>query len=125
MISEGHARALLAIGDERLMLQCYKQVLKENASVRRTEELVRSYREAIGTYRGKKGAHSRLIQTPQIAKWQTSLQQAFERPSNVVLQRSMRQTKVVIALRGNPDDTQADLDRILQIAQLPPDDDGI
>jgi hypothetical protein len=37
----------------------------------------------------------------------------------------MRQTKVVIALRGNPDDTQADLDRILQIAQLPPDDDGI
>jgi len=41
LISEGHARALLALKDQREAIDVYKTVLKEHASVRETEELVR------------------------------------------------------------------------------------
>lgn len=42
-VSEGVARALLAIKDHQLMIEVYKKLLRENASARRAEELVRKY----------------------------------------------------------------------------------
>lgn len=47
LISEGHARALAGIIDPRLMVEAYKIVLKEKASVRRTEEIARRMRKKI------------------------------------------------------------------------------
>jgi ParB family transcriptional regulator, chromosome partitioning protein len=47
LISEGHARALSGIGDTRLMIEAYKIVLKEKASVRRAEEIARRMRKKI------------------------------------------------------------------------------
>lgn len=47
LISEGHARALAGIADTRLMIEAYKIVLKEKASVRRTEEIARRMRKKI------------------------------------------------------------------------------
>lgn len=41
LISEGHARALLGLKDQRECFETYKTVLKRHASVRLTEELVR------------------------------------------------------------------------------------
>ncbi len=47
LISEGHARALSGISDTRLMIEAYKIVLKEKASVRRTEDIARRMRKKI------------------------------------------------------------------------------
>jgi ParB family chromosome partitioning protein len=47
LITEGHARALSSILDTRLMIEAYKIVLKENASVRRAEEIARRMRQKI------------------------------------------------------------------------------
>jgi len=47
LISEGHARALSGISDSRLMIEAYKIVLKEKASVRRAEEIARRMRNKI------------------------------------------------------------------------------
>ena len=47
LISEGHARALGGIPDTRLMIEAYKIVLKEKASVRRAEEIARRMRKKI------------------------------------------------------------------------------
>ena len=47
MITEGHARALCSIGDTRLMIEAYKMVLKEKASVRRAEDIARRMRRKI------------------------------------------------------------------------------
>ena len=47
LISEGHARALSGIADTRLMIEAYKIVLKEKASVRRAEEIARRMRKKI------------------------------------------------------------------------------
>lgn len=40
-ISEGHARAIAGLGDMKLMVDAYKTILSENASVRRAEDLAR------------------------------------------------------------------------------------
>lgn len=42
--TEGHARALSALEDPRLIIEAYKEVLKRNLSVRGTEEFVRRFR---------------------------------------------------------------------------------
>lgn len=47
LISEGHARALSGISDTRLMIEAYKIVIKEKASVRRAEEIARRMRKKI------------------------------------------------------------------------------
>ncbi len=47
LISEGHARALSGIGDTRLMVEAYKVIIKENASVRRAEDIARRMRQKI------------------------------------------------------------------------------
>lgn len=47
LITEGHARALSGIGDTRLMIEAYKIVLKEKASVRRAEEIARRMKKKI------------------------------------------------------------------------------
>ena len=47
LISEGHARALSGIGDTRLMIEAYKIILKEKASVRRAEDIDRRMRKKI------------------------------------------------------------------------------
>lgn len=41
LISEGHARALISIKDQRECVEVYKKVLRSHASVREVEELVR------------------------------------------------------------------------------------
>jgi ParB family chromosome partitioning protein len=47
LITEGHARALAGIGDTRLIIEAYKIILKERASVRRAEEISRRMKKKI------------------------------------------------------------------------------
>ncbi len=117
VISEGHARALLTIQDEKTMVECYKQVLKESASVRRTEELARRYKSALGQTSSVRNAGKQVIVSDDIERWQKSLQKVFQPQSEVKLVRSSRLTKLTIVLRGNPDKTQQDLDKILLLAK--------
>lgn len=47
LITEGHARALSNIGDTRLIIEAYKIILKEKASVRRAEDIARRMKKRI------------------------------------------------------------------------------
>lgn len=47
-ISEGHARAIAGLGDVKLMVDAYKTILSESASVRRAEDLARRLKAAAG-----------------------------------------------------------------------------
>jgi len=41
VISEGHVRPLISIGDDKLMLELFKKILRENSTVRETEDMAR------------------------------------------------------------------------------------
>lgn len=121
MISEGHARALASIEDERLMIEAYKIIMKENGSVRRAEDLARRMKASKGDTNGAAHSvtpgHKPYIVSKQIDEWAHMLQKAFGDHSKVKLTRSRRETKVVIALKGDPEKTQEKLDLILKIAE--------
>lgn len=41
VITEGHVRPLISLGDPKLMLELFKKILKDNLTVRQTEEIAR------------------------------------------------------------------------------------
>lgn len=115
-ITEGHARALMGLKNEKAMVECYKMVLKQGASVRETEELVRRFKDSIGEAPSKVGRNTNL-QTDLSSKWAEQLSKAFHPKTKVKLTRSEKQTKVTIVLKGDPDATQTDLEKILALAK--------
>lgn len=118
-ISEGHARAIGGIEDEKLMVECYKIILKENASVRRAEELARLYNNRQTGDRADKG-RPLYIPDAEIAKWQKKFTSLFQTKSSFKLIRSNRQTRISITLHGGPEQTQVDLEKILAFADKGP-----
>lgn len=117
-ITEGHARALSGINNQEAMIACYKRVLKENASVRRTEELVRRFKNNEQLDKKDDGRGRPLTQDEQqVAVWEQQLQQYFSNQSNLKVVRSRKQTKVTIVLEGSPDKTQADLEKLMRIVK--------
>lgn len=53
-VDMGHARALLSIEDPTMQLKIYNQIIKEGLSVRRVEELAKSYKDGVPVPEKKK-----------------------------------------------------------------------
>jgi ParB family chromosome partitioning protein len=115
LITEGHARALSGIDDTRLMIEAYKLVLKEGASVRRAEEIARRLKKEFGQKPSPMGGPKLLI-SDEIVSMQKRLSAAFGDKYTVKLTRSKRETKVLIKLKGSPEDTDELLHKILSLA---------
>lgn len=47
VITEGHVRPLISLGDQKLMLDLFKKILRENSTVRDTEELARQVKGEV------------------------------------------------------------------------------
>lgn len=115
-ITEGHARALGGIKNESRMIDCYKIILKEGASVRRAEELSRRYKKEAKQKISHKGRH--LTQDDeQLVEWQKKFRLIFNTESKLKVSRSQRQTRVSITLSGSPQQTQKDLEKIIALAE--------
>lgn len=115
LITEGHARALAGIPDVRIMIEVYKILLKEGGSVRRAEELARRYRDKIGDKMTGRPDQQYIVseQIDQIqAKIYQTVSQAVKK-AKVSLTRSRVETKLVIALKGSPEETEPILQKIV------------
>lgn len=114
-ITEGHARAIMSIPDEKLQIECFKLVLKENSSVRRTEELARRLRDQLENPDEDPNATDKPIyfEDDRIKSWQSSFQQHLHSKTKLKLMRTNRATRLTISLLGSPESTQEDLDRIV------------
>ncbi len=116
LITEGHARALSGIGDTRLMIEAYKMVLRESASVRRAEEIARSLKKAKGSKRSQKMTKRSFILSEEIDLMQQKIQTSLGEKSRVSLVRTARETRITIKLKGNPEETDEALQKIMKIA---------
>lgn len=47
VITEGHVRPLISLGDSKLMLDLFKKILKDNSTVRQTEEFARQAKSEV------------------------------------------------------------------------------
>jgi len=115
LITEGHARALQGIHDKSRMIEAYKQVMKENASVRRTEEIarrVRSMMEMDSNENIKVTANNRIVYHEELDRWRDDMAKSLGAKSRVKLTQTQRQTKLVIMLDGSPEEVK---ERLLKV----------
>ncbi len=116
LINEGHARAIGGIDDPHTMIEVYKKILKTNASVRQAEQLARIAKEKLGQEQ-----YTKKVEKPsqevidEVVVWEAQLKRLLASKSMVKLQRSRSQTKITITLKGSPDKTQRDLEKIMAI----------
>ena len=102
VISEGHVRPLISLGDHKLMLELFKRILKENSTVRQTEDLARRMKGEVQ----KNEPRSRIDQLyvpeqDEMAK-QIQEKQHFDK---VEIYQSSKLARVTVVLRGNPEKT--------------------
>jgi len=116
--SEGHARALAALEDPRLIIDTYKEVLKRNLSVRGTEELVRRLRvkQGIGPKKGSDVISMHIV-SDEIDKVQSDLLAALSKRADktqVKCTQTGKRVKLEMLIEGDPSKTTLILEDLRQ-----------
>jgi ParB family chromosome partitioning protein len=112
LINETQARAILAAGGDREMIDCYRQVVKEGASGARALALARFYKERINA--AVSPVHRKNYDR-RGQMWQGFLQEKLKTQASLNLTSSSRGTRIVIMLKGKADEREADLEKIMKI----------
>lgn len=114
LITEGHARALAAIEDSKLIVEAYKIILKESGSVRRAEELSRKMRAQSGHAPRAQGGRAAHEVSEEIEHIRKAIEDVLgPKPAAVVrLSRSRAETRLVLILKGNKEETEERLQKI-------------
>lgn len=116
LITEGHARALAAINDNRLMVEAFKMVLRENASVRRAEDIARRINASQGTAKQQTPTivFSELLDRMREDIERKMTEEIEGKPQKAVIKlgRSRIETRLVIILKGTPEETDKRLEKI-------------
>lgn len=99
VITEGHVRPLLSLGDHKLMLEVFKTILKDNYTVRQTEELARKIK---GDIQKKEPTNIKTqLWIPEQDQMAKEIQEKYE-ADDVDIKQSGRQVKIVIIMKGEP-----------------------
>lgn len=99
-ITEGHARAIAGLGEVKLMVEAYKIILSESASVRRAEDLARRMKAQMD----KKPAHRvERIHSDELDTMAKDLAQSVN--GLVKITQSKVEARLVFVIRGNLETT--------------------
>lgn len=102
-LKEGHARAILALEDEREQLELARKIIEEDLTVRAIEEII------YGGQRKKRGRSLKLKTRPvEISQAETALKRRLG--TAVTIQRGLKRGKISIQFYGD-----SDLTRILEL----------
>lgn len=108
--TEGHARALLALEDPKLMVDAYKILLKQNASVRGAEELSRRMKNQKG--REVKDEITK-IESPEVEKMEKELSSVLN--GKVKISQSKIGVRMAIAMYGPVSETTLKLQTVVSV----------
>lgn len=111
VISEGHARALAAIPDKQQMIEAYKIILREGGSVRRAEELSRRFKKTMHKSKPSDGFDTKTV-NEWIDSMANEIQSSIGKNAHVKMRRSRIETAIHIVLKGNPEETEAQIQQI-------------
>lgn len=103
-ISEGHARAIAGLGEIKLMVDAYKTILSESASVRRAEDLARRLKAQYNKTPGHKVERIHSDELDEIAK---DLAQSVN--GLVKITQSKVEARLVFVIRGSLEQTSKTL----------------
>lgn len=109
VITEGHVRPLISLGDQKLMLEVFKKILRDNSSVRQTEELARQIK---GEVQQKEPIQTKdQLYVPE----QDAMAKAIEDKygfEKVSIFQSSKLARITVVMKGEPQETSEKLKQI-------------
>lgn len=112
VITEGHVRPLISLGDPKLMLELFKKILKENSTVRDTEEFARQAKGELETKQTRNKIHKLWV--PELDEMAKKLEEKLSF-NKVAISQSRTQAKVSIVIKGDVDVTGPKLKAIYEL----------
>lgn len=112
VITEGHVRPLISIGDPKLMLAAFKKILVEGISVRGAEEVARQVKSEVQ----KKEPHKRgdKIYIPEQDQMADELKNRYQF-HKVQFFQSGKEGRIQIVIKGDEEETTERLKKIYDI----------
>lgn len=107
IVTEGHIRALAAIEEPNQMVEALRQILREEGSVRRAEELAREYKSKANI---KPRGTEEKIHSEELVQMDNDLNAHLE--AKVKTSQSMREARMMIIIKGNMEHTGSLLRKI-------------
>ena len=111
VITEGHVRPLISIGDQKLMLQAFKRILVEGISVRGAEEVARQLKSEVQ----KKEPHKKRdkIYLPELEEMGKKVMMS-RGYTGVRIDQSRVKAKVLIEIKGDENETKEKLEDLFK-----------
>lgn len=113
VITEGHVRPLISLGDPKLMLELFKRILKENSTVRATEDMARQVKSEVQQKEPR--AAKDKIYIPQLDEIAKSIAQTLGTDTKVSIDQTRAKAKMRIEINGAPEETTQKLEVIHRI----------
>lgn len=106
VITEGHVRPLLSLGDHKLMLDVFKKILRDNYTVRQTEELARRVK---GDIQKKEPASEKdQLWVPEQDQMAKEIEERHV-VDKVAIFQSSKLARITIVVKGDPELTSEKL----------------
>ena len=102
VLTEGHVRPLVSVADQKLILELFKKILRENSTVRQTEDMARRVKSEVEK-REPRTAHDRLW-VPELDEMGKELEKRHGF-AKVAMYQSRSLARITIAIAGDIDET--------------------
>ncbi|MDP3987940.1 MAG: ParB/RepB/Spo0J family partition protein [Candidatus Levybacteria bacterium] len=112
VITEGHVRPLISLEDQKLMLDLFKKILRENSTVRQTEEMARQVKGEI--QKREPRAQKDKLWVPELDEMAKDIEKKHEL-SQVSVFQSRSLARLVLVIRGDVEVTTPKLKEIYNI----------
>jgi len=112
VITEGHVRPLISLGDQKMMLDLFKKILRENSTVRQTEEMARQVKAEIEK-REPRTRHDRLW-IPELDEMAKELEEIYSF-DKVTIHQSGSLARITIVIRGDQEVTTPKVKELINV----------
>lgn len=112
VITEGHVRPLISLGDSKLMLDLFKKILRENSTVRQTEDLARKMKGDVEQREPR--TKQQKLYIPELDEMAKEIKEKNEL-GQVSISQSRSLVRFTILIRGDLDTTTP---KVKQLHQL-------
>ncbi|CAN5118189.1 ParB/RepB/Spo0J family partition protein [soil metagenome] len=112
VITEGHVRPLISLGDPKLMLELFKRILRDNLTVRQTEDISRKVKGEVQQKEPEKGKDRLWV--PEQDSMAQHLQDKYK-VDDVKIFQSSKLARMTIVIKGDVDVTTKKLKEIHDI----------
>lgn len=114
VITEGHVRPLISLGDPKLMLELFKRILKDNLTVRQTEDLSRRIK---GEEQKKEpSSNASQLWVPEQDEMAKQLLEKYKF-DDVKIFQSSKLARMTVVIKGNVEETTKKIKALHKILQ--------